>query len=176
MAHGYGYRSSSPSTTTPRRPPANTPVIFSPFRISLYYFLPSPLAVTGEFHASPLESVGREVHKIPEGTRAKETSTHLFVILSSDILSLSLSFQRDRLDVVSRILYFREKKRKRKGGRSASFSRVSNFKTNFNGTKVTVSATSRAHPLSQIYEVGSTYLPLEDTALSFAVVKPPLLF
>lgn len=34
-----------PSPPDPPRLPANTPVIFSPFRISLYYFLPSYLAV-----------------------------------------------------------------------------------------------------------------------------------
>lgn len=45
MAYGYGYiarpSSSFPIHHDPPRAPANTPVIFSPFRISLYYFLPS---------------------------------------------------------------------------------------------------------------------------------------
>lgn len=43
MAHGYGYRSFFRLPLAAYGPPqasANTPVIFSPFRISLYYFLP----------------------------------------------------------------------------------------------------------------------------------------
>lgn len=84
MAYGYGYRSFFRlslfflSINDPPQASANTPVIFSPFRISLYYFLPPR-----RYHCRRIPRVavivGREVDKIPQERESSRRHRAFFV-------------------------------------------------------------------------------------------------